>query len=506
MTKYAGIFIASHKVCDAASKDTAQETFSGWKLESYTAENWMKKLEAGQTIQPSAFSPKNDGTFTHALKFWNSTHFVCADADNIKGVEFLDDGTDKNPSGVEYWTEHDGLSKRFPLLKDRAYAVGQSVSSMAKEPLHRRYRLIFLFDAPITSEKHYHQILLALAGEFPIIPAVERSPAQPVFGNARDGFGFHICGNVLSLSDFPYTPPAESKDKSQPRLEFDETLEEYLRRHGIEYTPSDDTPGKYYVTCPFKDHHTGGINKPKDAYVFDDGKGWAFYCSHVSCAKHRTWDAFKRGNGIANGSGSTPKRNNDAKPESVDFVKDKPAPRDMLSALPPDEHSTPEFPNYDGELFIGAFQNLYLAYADTHVWSPEMIMAFGIGSLSYVAGRHVTVQTHEDTKPEPLNSYILAVGESDLTAKSEAVRELKKHITHCDDDFAPISNAQSLEGILKALGENDQASQYVMLDESSVVFTNSRREGTKNILGGLNELWVCPKKLHDGTRWREGTR
>ena len=211
------------------------------------------------------------------------------------------------------------------------------------------------------------------------------------------------------------------------------------------------------------------------------------------------WNTFDRPEGakkvgfttLLELSGRNPQEYNGSK-SNIDDVDDAEAPRNMLSPLPVDEHSTPEFPNYDGELFIGAFQNLYKAYADTHVWSPEMIMAFGIGSLSYVAGRSVTVQTHKDTKPQPLNSYILAVGESDLTAKSEAVGELTKHIMHCDGDFAAISNVQSLEGILKALGENDQACQYVMLDESSVVFTNSRREGTKNILGGLNELWLCP--------------
>ena len=282
--KFAGLFIPNHRVTDAESKERAINTLSGWQLDCLTAEDWIAKLDSGQTIQPSAFSPKPDGTFTHAKEYWNSTHFVCADADNIKGVEFLDDGVDKNPDGVEMWTEQDGLSKRFPELKPKVYAVGQSVSSMLKEPLHRRYRLIFLFDKPIATEEHYYQILLKLATEFPIIPAVERSPAQPVFGNARDGFDFHICGHVLSLDDYPYTPPAEAVNQSQERLKLDddkpdETLEEYLRRYGIAYTLSDKESGKYFVECPYKDTHTGGVNKPKDAYVMDSSNGykWSFY-------------------------------------------------------------------------------------------------------------------------------------------------------------------------------------------------------------------------------------
>ena len=163
-----------------------------------------------------------------------------------------------------------------------------------------------------------------------------------------------------------------------------------------------------------------------------------------------------------------------------------------IDPLPVDNtNGLPEFPDFEGELFSGAFQNLYQAYVNTHVWSPEMVMAIGLGGLAYVAGRSITVQTDKLTKPQPLNTYILAVGESDLTAKSEALTEIEKHIRHCQDDFSPLSNVQSMEGVLKALDEDDNSTQYGMYDETSVVFANSRREGTKNLLGGLNELWLC---------------
>ena len=120
-----------------------------------------------------------------------------------------------------------------------------------------------------------------------------------------------------------------------------------------------------------------------------------------------------------------------------------------------------------------------------------MVMAIGLGAISYVAGRSITIQTGERTSPRPMNTYILAIGESDLTAKSEALTEIEKHIRHCQDDFSPLSNVQSGEGVLKALSEDDEATQYGMYDETSVIFANSRREGTKNLLGVLNELWLC---------------
>ena len=294
--KYQGIYIP-HRVIDADSKVIAQKSLSGWQHAELTPEQWIEKLDAGQTIQPSAFTPKSDSTFTHKVGNWIETYFVCADADNIKGVEFLDDGSDKNPEGVEPWTENGLLSKKFPGLTAKVYAVGESVSSMLTDPLHRRYRLIFLFDKPITSEKHYHHILLRLANEFSIIPAVTRSPAQPVFGNAREGFNFHICGSTLNLDDYPYEPETEEiKQPIEKKQESNETLQAFLTRHSITYEPSNDS-NKFYVECPYKNGHASGKNGKTDAYVFGDASGWAFNCSHTSCkqAGLTTWESFRAG-------------------------------------------------------------------------------------------------------------------------------------------------------------------------------------------------------------------
>ena len=295
---YHGIFIP-HRVLDPDSKEKAQKSLSGWQHAELTSEQWIEKLSLGQTIQPSAFTPKSDGGFTHKVENWISTHFICADADNIQGVEFLDDGSDKNPEGVLPWTEPGILSKKFPGLTQKGYAVGESVSSMAKWklPPHRRYRIIFLFDKPITSEKHYHQILLILANEFPIIPAVTRSPAQPVFGNAREGFNFHISENILNLDDYPLESETdEIKKLIENKQEPIETLQEFLNRHNIDYEPSKES-NKFYVQCPYKDGHTNGKSGKTDAYVFGDASGWAFNCSHTSCkqAGRTTWESFRAG-------------------------------------------------------------------------------------------------------------------------------------------------------------------------------------------------------------------
>ena len=301
--KYPGLVVNAHCTRDAKSKDKAGNSLDYWTQETLEAPQWIAKLEDGKTIQPSEFSPKPDGTYARRGKLWKETYFVCADADNIKGVDFRDDGTDRNPDGLEPWTDKKGLSERYPNLKNEVYAVSQSVSSMShdKGSPHRRYRLIFLFDNPITSIVHFKQIISTLIERYDVISSEERSPVQPVFGNAREDVGkATILGNILKLDDFPYKEPKSEPNPRQRDLFGQENIEDirdFLNRYGIAYTESDE-PGKLFVDCPNKDGHTGGINKPKDAYVLSDEKGWGFYCSHASCADKRTWDAFRESCGI----------------------------------------------------------------------------------------------------------------------------------------------------------------------------------------------------------------
>ena len=124
-----------------------------------------------------------------------------------------------------------------------------------------------------------------------------RSPAQPVFGNAREEFNFHICGSTLNLADYPFEPKTdEIKKPIENKQEPVETLQEFLNRHNITYEPSNDS-NKFYVECPYKDGHTDGKSGKTDAYVFSDASGWAFNCSHTSCkqAGRTTWENFRDG-------------------------------------------------------------------------------------------------------------------------------------------------------------------------------------------------------------------
>lgn len=301
--KYPGLLLDTHVIKDAESKARAANSLYGWRYVELTAREWIAHLCAGHIIQPSEFRPTPDGTYTHAKEYWDWTHFVCADADHLKGIEFLSDGTDKNPNGVKPFTTHAGL-EQFPSLRFKVYAITESVSSMHKVPPHRRYRLIFLFDEPIRSEAHYHQVLLGLSAAFPIIPPVERSPAQPVFGNARQGHNHAaILGNILRVSDYPYQAPDlepqdEPQDTNTPNENraTDDDLYRLLNENNIACEPR--PRGGFYVRCPNSEQHTGGRCGRTDAYVFiGDSGAFAYHCSHASCQAtgKSTWAAFKEG-------------------------------------------------------------------------------------------------------------------------------------------------------------------------------------------------------------------
>ena len=315
MQRFKGIYI-SHRVKDKKSKKAAEDSLYGWKPAELTGEQWIDKLAKGQTIQPSTFRRTAKGTYSHAVEHWVETHFVMADGDYIKGVEFTDEGIDKNPYGIDPFQDPK-LFSLYPTLERDLYAIAQSVSSMSfdKPPPHKRYRLIFQTDEPITSEAQYHAILLALAEIYPIIAPIKRSPAQPVFGNARpETSETRIFGNTLRLSDYP-SPPVEkgvgsgvatagygTRKQNKPcqiqsgTPATDADLETYLAHNNIERTPREK--GGFFIKCENTSNHTGGICKPKDAYVFvSDQGGFAKYCSHTSCKSsgRNTWQSFRIG-------------------------------------------------------------------------------------------------------------------------------------------------------------------------------------------------------------------
>ena len=458
---YEGIYIP-HKVIDAPSKHEAQDNMFGWKQEKLPAEDWIKKLESGQTIQPSKFKPKESGKYTHARKYWEKTHFVCADGDHISNVEFYEEdvldangniifkkGDDKNPEGLNPWTEQGQLSNIFPELVNQAYAVGESVSSMLSEPLHRRFRIIFVFDKPITSEEHYHSILLTLADKFPIIAKIARSPAQPVFGNGRDGFNFYICGNILKLDEFPIPQPKIDQPKENGKNQFtqtpnnrvNETLEEFLIRHHISYQMTE--PGKFYVECPYKTSHTGEKQGPTDSYVFDKDNRWGFYCSHAHCSKRRTWQAFKDGHGIKTYKEKT-------EPIRIPY----PEPEIEQSEEDP---MTVQFPE---ELFYGVFDTYRKSVEGRTPIPNSFLFATLKQIISASLGRRIHVKSQLPIYP---NTYTALIGKSADGHKGVAMTVAEQLLSKADPNVVILTKPSTEEGLLDLFtipelrtGENEE--------------------------------------------------
>ena len=437
---YEGIFISAHRTHDSNSKKETIESLVNWEQASLSGEEWIAKLDAGQTIQPSKFTPQANGSFTHKIKYWENTHFVCGDGDKIKGVEFLDTGEDKNPDGIELWTEDGILSEKFPELLTDAYAVGESVSSMLNTPLHRRFRLIFIFDEAITSEEHYHQILLKIAAKFPIIPSIERSPAQPVFGNAREDFKFYICGNILKLEDYPYTQEPEKpkpKNNRQQELTLNETLQDYLRRHNIEHRQTKQ-PNKFYVDCPYVNRHTGQIQGATDSYVFDDGTGWAFYCSHAHCQNVRTWDAFKDGHGI-----KTPLPDQTPPNNTGHYVSDVPVVWTEADIDQSDED--PKIVPFPEELFFGIFES-YRGSLEGRTPIPD---AFAFATLKHIISATLGRRIHLESQiPIYPNLYTGLIGGSSDGHKGVSLAVAKKLLQKADPNVLVLTKTATEEGLI----------------------------------------------------------
>ena len=465
---YEGIFISAHRTHDSNSKKETIESLVNWEQANLSGEEWIAKLDAGQTIQPSKFTPQTNESFTHKIKYWESTHFVCGDGDKIKGVEFLDTGEDKNPDGIELWTENGLLSEKFPELLTDAYAVGESVSSMLDTPLHRRFRLIFVFNEAITSEKHYHQILLRIAEKFPIIPSIERSPAQPVFGNAREGFKFHICGNILKLEDYPYTPEPEKqkpKNNRQQELALNETLQDYLRRHNIEHRQTKQ-PNKFYVDCPYVNRHTGQIQGATDSYVFDDGTGWAFYCSHAHCQDVRTWDAFKDAHGIKTRlPDQTPPSN------TGHYVSDEPMWTEADIEQSDEDDNIVTFPE---DLFFGIFQS-YRESLENRTPVPD---AFAFATLKHIISATLGRRIHLESQiPIYPNLYTGLIGGSSDGHKGVSLAVARKLLQKADPNVLVLTKTATEEGLI----------DLFVLPKLNTR-TNSEGEEFDSYTGGISEL------------------
>ena len=444
---YPGLVIEHHCIIDAASKDKAQNSFYGWKNVSLTPGQWIDRLEHGQTICMGVFTPKTDGKYSHKEEYWRSTQIIWTDGDHFKGVEFDDKGKDVNPNGIDPWAERNGLTKRFPELRNYAYAIGESVSSMSAEKPHRRYRIGFLFDKPITCGEHYRHILVKLSELFPVICPTERHPAQPVFGNAREvDNDFYPYGNVLKLSDFPMptSPPPEATAQTQhtqnakgygthnaTQRKYQNNLDGLIRDANLtrHETGSD---GTVRVDCPFNADHD------KDAFVKLDEQGFpTFSCHHNSC-NGKGFNAMAQLTGIEVLYTQNPTN----QPSNINFAGEQPK---WTEADIETEDSSPQLAEFPEELFFDVFET----YREAHIDKVPMSDAFCFASIKHCISSTLGRKYYIDSEPEIFpNFYTALIGDSSDAAKGIALRQQAKMLRSIDPTVHTIKSLTTPAGLV----------------------------------------------------------
>ena len=276
--------------------------------------------DTGRVFLPGQFvkCPETN-RFRHQKATWRGTQMIATDADQIKGIEFDNEGKDKTPDGVEAFTDPKRLLELYPALPTEAYAIGHSLSSLSKPPPHIRCRIYFVLEHSIRSETDYKWLLSGLSTVYPIISA-SRQPAQPVYGNAgkrrifKDDqvqelpqpFQTRIFDNLLSAERISelieigkqaeleqaatqqgerhreQTANRSTESTESCPVENQTTLSEWLSDKKISIRGKRD--GKYlFVDCPWENQHTSDFGAKDTTVWYDDDFGFCFHCLHTHC-------------------------------------------------------------------------------------------------------------------------------------------------------------------------------------------------------------------------------
>lgn len=316
--------------------DFNENRLRGWEYcPDATPDDVIQYADAGRVFVAGQFARCSDTQrFRHTKATWKGTMLIACDADQIKGIEFDDDGQDKTPLGVEAFVDPNRLFELYPTLPREAYAIGHSLSSLSKPPPHIRCRIYFLLENEIRTETDYKWLLTGLSTVYPIISA-SRQPAQPVYGNAgkrrifKDGqvqeldkpFSTKIFGNVLSAeriseiieigkqTELQSVKPPEHRQAPASVNTTETTLTDWLSKHRIPILGERDGKylfGKYlFVDCPFESKHTTDYGAKDTAVWEDETYGFCFHCLHEHCSG-KNWQDYRQA--VAPRENDTPRR------------------------------------------------------------------------------------------------------------------------------------------------------------------------------------------------------
>lgn len=320
--------------------DKSRVIRAGYKSAEVTIDRWLDCHCSGYVFVPGTMRPYFDPyrkahLYTHDESLWHGTDFTVIDLDNEASNPVLD------PTDFTY---------AEPNAPDFLYAAVESVSSMQGKNSARWHGFV-LFARTITTREEYDAILVGLSAQLEYMTGAGRQPAQPVYGNAREGHYVEIFESVLSesvMSELAETgyqrfpnwraskPQAREKQYSRGyggktrkaqadyTIVKDPKLRQFLKDYNVViYEGARFETSRhaeiYYTPCPFAADHSTHFDGATDAFITvnaSDGK-WGFGCFHAHCVDaHRDWNQFRQA--VTCPIRAVLKTNN-IKPKSVEF-------------------------------------------------------------------------------------------------------------------------------------------------------------------------------------------
>jgi len=312
-----GIYIPT-RICSRPDKELASHRLYGFQRAEISIDRWMDCHQAGCVFVHGDMKPFFDTQwkkwrYSHREALWHGTQWIVSD---------LDRDDDKVP----HVYEPSALTIADPNAENLLYGVCESVSSLVG---HRgaRWHGFVLFERIIETRQEFDAIMHGLQAELRFMTgAGTRQPAQPVYGNARNGYA-DIFESVITekqmtqLANIGYDlfpilktkrPQARSlghqngrggRVEKQRETNYDVVTDVKLRRFLKDYGvpifqgKKEHIGGAleiHYTPCPFGHSHSDPIDGATDAFITvrsDSGK-WGFRCFHEHC-RDRDWKDFK---------------------------------------------------------------------------------------------------------------------------------------------------------------------------------------------------------------------
>ena len=310
-TEKAGIFIP-RQTCNHPDDKKAVKLY-GYRRADLPIDRWIDCHQAGYVFVPGdmrSFPRHVNGrevqTFSHQEALWYGTDWIVLDLDH--------DDIDTHDAGSLQLVDQN--------VEDLLYAACESLSSNV-DGRYARWHGFIVLENPITTREEYTALLIGLSQNIWTMTGMNRQPAQPVYGNARDDAYHLLLENVLTdektreLIELGYEiNPAYRTQRKQARdrkpgeyvgsisadllKDYSEIKPERLRQFLMDYQvplyASNKVKGEstiYYLPCPFRSEHTIDGTSTETYITVNDDK-YTFGCFHDHC-KNRFEEEKKKG-------------------------------------------------------------------------------------------------------------------------------------------------------------------------------------------------------------------